>query len=446
VFTSTHIAPDNASNRYEPRGIDLSAEETHTTDESLKIGELNNSGKNFLASSLRFSNGTILHEFESFFRLTSGEVVPEIRLGFCVYGTNPENPLVVIHPALTGSPRLCRTLESSSVASDNETQGDGWWDNVVGPGKLFDTNRYTVMCVAHLGGAGHSSSAEELSDFTVSIADTVRLTAQVLRRYRVGEIAAVVGGSMGAHQALYWLNEEGISIKTLIDVCGSSPGCDSTAEFFAAQRDILKGIDPKSIAARITANCSDLRVISSAFDIILNHVVSGILALQSDEASARSDTLAIARQIGFLRFVAPDFFENKLKYYTNEEGGDQDRARARLTGWLNRQGREFQARFDARALESLCSMLASPAVMQASWIAQRLHETGITLRGLSVEGDCLWPAVGREEFYRAISENLSKEFCGLVRHFIVQDPVNGHDFFLSQAFHKSLAARELLTF
>jgi len=419
------------------QGASVAAEESGLSP-LREIARASRRASHFISEGLSQGSGTVLHAYERDFSLVSGARFESARLGYCLYGANPENPLVVVHPALTGSPRACREQLGASA----DTQGDGWWHEVIGAGRLFDTEKYTVMCVAHLGGNGHSSSARELHGAAVSFEDTVNLTARVLATHGFDGVAAIVGGSMGAFQAMHWLHQEELSIGTIVDLCGSAPRCDRTSEFFALQRDLLAGHSPGDIASRLRTNCSDLTGTSAAFDCALAHVASRIVSVggSGDERTR----LAAARQIGFLRFVAPGFYDDKLQRYLVADKGDEAASKTRLTTWLDRQGEVFGDRFDAVALRSLVGMLATPREIDTATIAAELSRRDVVLKGLSVDGDTLWPRSKRVPFYSSIGANLPESERGRVRHVVVSDPLNGHDFFLSQSFASDSRVQSLV--
>ena len=102
---------------------------------------------------------------------------------------------------------LCHALTANSDAQD-------WWPELTGPGKLFDTDKYFVVCANMLGSPyGSSGPASEnpstgrpyLLDFPkITVRDIVRANSLVRKSLGIERIDLIVGGSIGGFQALEW--------------------------------------------------------------------------------------------------------------------------------------------------------------------------------------------------------------------------------------------------
>lgn len=141
--------------------------------------------------------------------LDSGATLSPVNVGFMTYGSlnaDRTNAILICH-ALTGE---------QYVASEHPITGKpGWWERLVGPGKLVDTNKYFVICSNVLGGCLGTTGPWETNpdtgkpwglDFPViTIRDMVRVQAALLDYLGVENLFAVIGGSMGGMQTLEWL-------------------------------------------------------------------------------------------------------------------------------------------------------------------------------------------------------------------------------------------------
>jgi cystathionine gamma-synthase len=369
----------------------------------------------------------IQHQTIRDFRLSSGNVVEDARLGFCVFGEDQTLPLVLLHPALTGTPR--------AHSRGKPSQGDGWWSRCVGPGRLLDTNQFQVVCVDHFGGSGGSTGATELGErrHEVQFRDTVNLVSKVLEARGVRSLHAVVGGSVGGGQTLEWLFQDDIAVERLLDICGNCSRTGPAMEFFGLQADLLEG-DAAAVPAikeRLIANCHDLLDKTPAFDHVHGRVLEGLdrLAANYERAAA----LELARQIGFLRFVTPLFFQKKwdARY---RKTSDAELANAFLDSWLDHQGTAFSTRFSADAMSTLSRMEAGARLRSAEEVAARVKKTGCHLIGFAVHGDVLFDPERQFRYYKAIRAELDDGDRGMVDIHFAYDEVNGHDHFLSESF------------
>jgi homoserine O-acetyltransferase len=111
---------------------------------------------------------------------------------------------------------MCHTLTSDQyVASEHPITGKpGWWDTLVGPGKPIDTNRFYVVCSNILGGCMGSTGPASINPKTgapygldfpiITIGDMVEAQARLMDHLGIGQLFAVIGGSMGGMQVLEW--------------------------------------------------------------------------------------------------------------------------------------------------------------------------------------------------------------------------------------------------
>lgn len=147
--------------------------------------------------------------FESPLALSGGAVLPAFDLVYETYGTlNAErsNAVLVCH-ALSGNHHV------AGVHVD-DPQNIGWWDNLVGPGKPLDTDKFFVVGVNNLGGCFGSTGPISTNpatgkpwgaDFPVlTVEDWVNSQARLADQLGIEAWAAVVGGSLGGMQALHW--------------------------------------------------------------------------------------------------------------------------------------------------------------------------------------------------------------------------------------------------
>lgn len=146
------------------------------------------------------------------FTFKSGQVIPGFTLRYETYGTlnaTRDNAVVVCH-ALSGDHHC------AGWHSPNDRK-PGWWNNLIGPGKAVDTQRFFVVCANVLGGCQGSTGPSSVNPETgrpygilfpfVTIRDMARSQKLLLDHLGVAELQGVIGGSMGGMLALQFAIE-----------------------------------------------------------------------------------------------------------------------------------------------------------------------------------------------------------------------------------------------
>ncbi|MCG6933846.1 MAG: homoserine O-acetyltransferase [Gallionella sp.] len=139
----------------------------------------------------------------------SGAVLPRYELAYETYGTlnqDRSNAILVCH-ALSGNHHV-----AGHYAGDPKSVG--WWDNMIGPGKPVDTDRFFVIGVNNLGGCHGSTGPSSIDPKTgkpygaafpvVTVEDWVESQARLADQLGIRQFAAVMGGSLGGMQAMQW--------------------------------------------------------------------------------------------------------------------------------------------------------------------------------------------------------------------------------------------------
>lgn len=417
------------------------------------------------------------------FPLQCGRILDVARAGWCVYATENGSPInfskfehpevelgrkvIVVLPALTGSAR-------AKVPDGVEcSQGDGWANHWIdsqarrnqeasrsnrAPSHAFlDSDSYTIIVVDHLGGNGAPSSTTSAQELfarglaaDITLKDGVELTARALRERGLTEIHAVIGGSIGGGQALNWMFQNQLPVRHIVDISGSTCQDIKAREFFRIQRDLLSdNPDLLRIRTRLSSNMSDLleteklrstdvaRIITEGEELTPFQYV--VRLVDNELASFNGETplknrLECARRLGFLLFVPPDFYQEKVERYYEQSGPLE--GRIRLDQWFERQGTDFSGRFSSEALWTLCNMISESEMITAAQIAAQIIKTGTNLTGSAVAGDTLFTVQNNRSLYSAIQDylNASGDPAAATRLMRVEtsDRVNGHDSFFNE--------------
>jgi len=158
-------------------------------------------------------------------KIESGDIIDSFKLAFKTYGklnADKTNAILVCH-ALTGD---------QYVAGNNPITGrEGWWSRMVGPNKPIDTNKFFVICSNVLGGCAGSTGPKELQNGSdvayggnfpsITIKDMVKAQSLLIESLNIEKLFSVIGGSMGAMQALQWAIDFPDKILNIIHIAGA---------------------------------------------------------------------------------------------------------------------------------------------------------------------------------------------------------------------------------
>ena len=147
--------------------------------------------------------------FDTPLTLKSGVVLPQFDLVYETYGT--------LNAGKTNAVLICHALSGNHHVAGKYAESDknaGWWDNLIGPKKPLDTNKFFVIGVNNLAGCHGSSGPSSIKPKSkkpygasfpvVTVEDWVNSQAMLLDSLGIETLAAVIGGSLGGMQALQW--------------------------------------------------------------------------------------------------------------------------------------------------------------------------------------------------------------------------------------------------
>src|SRR5271165_2166062 len=158
--------------------------------------------------------------------LDCGAVLAPVDIAYETYGelnAAKSNAVLILH-AFSG--------DAHAAGTDHDTGEIGWWDNMIGPGRGFDTDKYFVICSNVLSGCRGTSGPGSIHPATgcpyamkfppVTIPDMVRLQKMLVDHLGIVRLLAVAGGSMGAMQALQWAVAYPDAVAASIPIAGTA--------------------------------------------------------------------------------------------------------------------------------------------------------------------------------------------------------------------------------
>lgn len=260
--------------------------------------------------------------FDAPLTLASGAVLREYDLAYETYGTlNPEksNAILICH-ALNASHHVAGTYEG-------KPNSEGWWDNMVGPGKTIDTNKFFVIGVNNLGSCFGSSGPTTINAATgkawgadfplVTVEDWVDSHARLLDRLGIDTLAAVMGGSLGGMQAMCWAMRYPQRVRH----------------------------------ALVIAAAPNLSAQNIAFNEVARQAIMSDTAFHDGHFAARGvvpkDGLTVARMIGHITYISDDQMESKFGRELREGLKFSFAPEFQIESYLRYQGEKFSEYYDA---------------------------------------------------------------------------------------------------
>jgi homoserine O-acetyltransferase len=347
--------------------------------------------------------------FEAPLPLQSGASIRGYSLSYETYGTlnaDKSNAVLICH-ALNASHHV------AGVYAD-QPKNLGWWDNMIGPGKSLDTDRFFVIGVNNLGSCFGSTGPMHVNpdsgrvygaDFpVVTVEDWVNAQARLLDALGIEQLAAVMGGSLGGMQALSWTLQYPERVKHAV-VVASAPNLN---------------------AENIAFNEVARRAIVTDPDFHDGHFYAqGVVPKRG---------LRIARMIGHITYLSDDVMNEKFgrelreavthnatgyKYSTQE-------VEFQIESYLRYQGDKFSEYFDANTYLLITRALDyfDPARAFGGDLSKALARASCKFLLVSFSTDWRFSPARSREMVKALLDNRRDVSYAEI------DAPHGHDAFL----------------
>ena len=329
--------------------------------------------------------------------LQNGEKLGPITLAYETYGRlNSQKSNAVL---------ICHALSGDAHAAGHHAgeRKAGWWDNMIGSGRAFDTNHYFVICSNVIGGCKGSTGPASLDPATgkpcglsfpvITIRDMVEAQRHLIDFFGIQKLLCVAGGSMGGMQTLQWTVSYPERVRSAIPIA-------------------------------TTARHSPMQI---AFNEVIRQSIIADPAWRDGryyEEGQPDRGLAIARMIGHITFMSETSMEEKFsRNRTRDSQGIPFAPEFEVGGYLHYRGNQFVKRFDAnsylyitRALDyfdlSGDRLLAEPRTRDIRFLV------------ISFSSDWLYPSSQSQDIVRQLKRGQADvTYCEL-------NSTYGHDAFL----------------
>ena len=332
-------------------------------------------------------------------KLESGSSLQSIDVAYETFGAlnkDKSNAILICH-ALTGSSHVTQRRDNPAV---------GWWQEMVGPDKAIDTNKYYVICSNILGSCKGTTGPTHKNPETnesyglrfpiITIGDMVNLQKILVDHLEISKLYAVIGPSMGGMQALQWAIKYPDAISKCI----------------------------------VLASSASLSAQALAFGTIGRNAIISDKHFQEGRYTATekpSKGLGIARMIGHLTYLSKESITQKFgrKLQEKESYGYNLDQEFQVESYLKHQGDKFVDQFDANTYLYLSKALSYfDLEKEYGSLKNAFKPIQARLLFISISSDWLYSTDQSKEMLRSCM-NLNKDvsFCEVQSDY-------GHDAFL----------------
>lgn len=262
---------------------------------------------------------------EDYIELDSGRKFGPVTVAYETYGTlNEKKDNAVL---------ICHALSGDAHAAGFHREWNhkpGWWDDAVGPGKAFDTNRYFIICSNVIGGCVGTTGPATTDPATgrpyglrfpvVTIGDMVKVEKLLVDSLGISKLLAVAGGSMGGMQALEWALRYPENTAASIVIAATPRLSPQSIAFHAVGRNSITS-DPN----------------------FMNGDFYG--------SALPSRGLSIARMVGHITYLSDESMNRKFgrRLQNRDEFSYDFSAEFEVESYLEYNGLKFVERFDANS-------------------------------------------------------------------------------------------------
>lgn len=360
-------------------------------------------------------------------RLQSGASLHDYTLAYETYGTlNADKSNAVL---------ICHALNAShhvAGAYADDPGKTGWWDNMIGPGKPVDTNRFFVIGINNIGSCFGSTGPRDANpdaapgqprqqygaDFpVVTVEDWVNAQARLIDALGIQQLAAVMGGSLGGMQTLSWTLQYPERVRHAIVIASA----------------------PNLSAENIAFNEVARRAITTDPDFHGGHFYEhGVVPARG---------LRIARMIGHITYLSDDVMNSKFgrelraavaHTTTGYKYSTQD-IEFQIESYLRYQGDKFSSYFDANTYLLITRALDyfDPARAFDGDLTRTLAHARANFLLVSFTTDWRFSPARSREIVKALIDNRHRVSYAEI------DAPHGHDAFLldDPRYHNLIRAR-----
>lgn len=341
---------------------------------------------------------TELINFADGITLDSGDRLENFELMIETYGELNESGSNAI--------LLCHAFSGNHHAAGKNKESEiGWWDEIVGPNKAIDTEKYYVVCCNNLGGCSGSSGPTTINPSSekpygknfpqISVKDWVNSQKMLMDKIGVPYWHLVAGGSLGGMQALEWAISYPNDIK--------KAGIFAAASNSSTQNIALNEVARESI--RKDQNFHD-------GDYLEHNVIP-------------KSGLKTARMLGHITYLSEELMDSRFgRRFQDEDSKVDQEVDFEVENYLQYKGEKFSESFDANSYILMTKAMDGYVAGQDIGLRDAMKNVKSQLLIVGFYSDWLYPPErGKEIQMAAMDNNINSSY-------IVLEGAHGHDSFL----------------
>lgn len=345
--------------------------------------------------------------------LENGEVLFPVEIAYETYGTlnqDRSNAILITH-AFSG--------DAHAAGYHTGDSKPGWWDNMIGPGKAFDTEKYFIICSNVLGGCMGSTGPASINPATgkrygltfpqMTIGDMVNAQARLIEYLGIEKLLSVAGGSMGGMQVLQWMAAYPNRIHSAIPI--------ATTSRHSPQQIAFNEVGRQAIMADPSWDNGDY---------------------YEHEPPARG--LSVARMVGHITYMSDISMGDKFGRRRNKTGNAETKFTPvfEVEGYLKYRGDSFVHRFDPNSYLYITKAMDLFDLAGEKMLPEILRGIEVKVLVLSYKSDWLYPTYQSQELVRAC------KIAGVETTYVEVDSTYGHDAFLLETDRQSVLISHFL--
>jgi len=330
--------------------------------------------------------------------LENGDKLGPITVAYETYGklnAQRSNAILILH-ALSG--------DAHAAGFHKGDEKPGWWDEMIGPGKGFDTDKYFVICSNVLGGCKGTTGPSSINpktgrhygfDFPViSISDMVKVQKHLIDHLKIDQLLSVAGGSMGGMQALEWIAAYPDKLKSAMVIASATRHSPQQIAFNEVGRQAIMA-DPHWRGG---------------------HYYGGHLPAKG---------LSVARMIGHITYMSETSMAEKFGRRHGQNGKPHKFSNGfEVEEYLHNRGDNFIKRFDPNTYLYITKAIDTFDVSRGKPLYDVFKGIKTKVLVIAFKSDWLYPAAQSREIVRAC------KLAGIDTTYCEIDSTYGHDAFL----------------